>query len=130
MPKLLRSDFSGVDADESDDIANSVKEDYVLSGAAARTGFRFQDLYLLFRILTAARDGLLDAWNNADENPTRLPDSASVQFGVEAAWLPQFRQRIQRNLLQPDRTVHNRPVPSGFTLQSLGRHELGDLLHT
>ncbi|HEY5743009.1 MAG TPA: ATP-binding protein [Terrimicrobiaceae bacterium] len=56
-----------------------------MSGQIARTGFLFQDLYLLSRVLRAASDCLDSAWQVGQSNLVDLLDSLPLRFGLEAS---------------------------------------------
>ncbi len=54
-----------------------------MSGYIARKGFRYQDLYLLLRVLEATGSALYEGWGLGNPNlPARL-DNPSLRFGIE-----------------------------------------------
>jgi hypothetical protein len=55
-----------------------------MSGQRARSGFQFQDLYLLLQVLKAVRDALGQAWINSAPDILPLIEELPFQFGVEA----------------------------------------------
>lgn len=56
-----------------------------MSGHLARKGFRFQDLYLLVRVLEAVGKQLDESWRQPASNFTVALDSLQVRFGIEAS---------------------------------------------
>jgi hypothetical protein len=56
-----------------------------MSGYTARTGFRYQDLYLLFRVLRDASDSLDQAWQNGAPEVLQVLDKKAVRYGIEAS---------------------------------------------
>ena len=56
-----------------------------MSGQIARSGFLFQDLYLLLRILRAASDCLDSAWRAGQSSVVNLLGSVPIRFGLEAS---------------------------------------------
>jgi len=56
-----------------------------MSGSIARKGFLFQDLYLLFRVLTAASKSLDASWDAGASNPIEALGMSSCRFGLEAS---------------------------------------------
>jgi hypothetical protein len=55
-----------------------------MSGFSARSGFRYQDLYLLYRVLRNASNSLEDAWANGATDVLGILDRNSVLYGIEA----------------------------------------------
>lgn len=55
-----------------------------MNGGFARHGFRFQDYYLLSRLLPWVRRALLGAWRSGAEDVVAALNLADVQFGIEA----------------------------------------------
>jgi hypothetical protein len=56
-----------------------------MSGTAARSGFRFQDLYLLLRVLRAASESFDEAWLSGARDVTQVLSRSPLRFGVEAS---------------------------------------------
>ena len=56
-----------------------------MSGHAARLGFRYQDLYLLLRVLQDASAYLDKAWNTGLPNGAGLLDGSPTRYGIEAS---------------------------------------------
>lgn len=56
-----------------------------MSGYTARTGFHYQDLYLLFRVLRNASDSLDEAWQNGNPDVLQILDKNGVRYGIEAS---------------------------------------------
>lgn len=56
-----------------------------MSGYIARTGFRFQDLYLLLRVLRTASDALEQAWQSNAHDVIQTIRKWPVRFGIEAS---------------------------------------------
>ena len=56
-----------------------------MSGYTARTGFRYQDLYLLFRILQDASTSLERVWQNGIGDTLDALDKIEVRYGIEAS---------------------------------------------
>lgn len=55
-----------------------------MSGYIARKGFRYQDLYLLMRVLEAVREVIDRSWTAGQTNVTLSLDQMSWRFGIEA----------------------------------------------
>lgn len=55
-----------------------------MNGGFARHGFRYQDYYLLWRMLPWVRRALLGAWRSGAEDVVAALNLADVQFGIEA----------------------------------------------
>ena len=56
-----------------------------MNGGFARSGFRYQDLYLLHRLLGHARDVCRDAWALGTSDLLAMMDRCTTKFGIEAA---------------------------------------------
>jgi hypothetical protein len=56
-----------------------------MSGYTARTGFRYQDLYLLYRVLRDASDSLDRAWQTGVADVFQILDQKSIKYGIEAS---------------------------------------------
>lgn len=56
-----------------------------MSGSDARKGFKYQDNYLLFRVLRAAADCLQIAWESGANDVLQILDNSTLQFGIEAS---------------------------------------------
>lgn len=59
-----------------------------MSGYTARTGFRYQDLYLLFRVLRDASDSLDRAWHIGAQDALQNLDTSQIRYGIEASPRP------------------------------------------
>ena len=55
-----------------------------MSGFVARSGFQYQDLYLLFRVLQNASNSLHDAWGSGITDVISVLDRNHVLYGIEA----------------------------------------------
>ena len=55
-----------------------------MNGQIARTGFRYQDLYLLLRVLEIVRGAYQDAWDSATSDLLTAAGSVKTKFGIEA----------------------------------------------
>jgi hypothetical protein len=55
-----------------------------MNGHIARTGFRYQDLYLLFRVLDIVRGAYQNAWNSGAGDLLNVAASVTTTFGIEA----------------------------------------------
>ena len=73
-----------------------------MSGSRARRGFRFQDAFLLSRVLDELRLVLSDAWNRPGESEAGWTDGLSHTFGVEAKPRSESASRLTENLLDWD----------------------------
>lgn len=56
-----------------------------MSGYTARTGFRYQDLYLLFRVLRDASDSLDQAWLIGASDIVQVLGKQKMRYGIEAS---------------------------------------------
>lgn len=56
-----------------------------MSGHIARKGFRYQDLYLLLRVLRSGSGSLESAWRSGANNVLEVLDANPARFGIEAA---------------------------------------------
>src|ERR1019366_840584 len=56
-----------------------------MSGYTARTGFRYQGLYLLFRVLRDASDSLDQAWQIGHPDVLQNLDQSQIRYGIEAS---------------------------------------------
>ena len=55
-----------------------------MSGSDARRGFRYQDLYLLSRLLTRVREVLRTVWRTGGNELFAALDASALRFGLEA----------------------------------------------
>lgn len=56
-----------------------------MSGHIARTGFHYQDLYLLYRVLRDACDSLEEAWEKGLSDVLPILDKNGARYGIEAS---------------------------------------------
>ncbi len=71
-----------------------------MSGCAARTGFHYQDLYLLFRVLQNASESLDAAWQNCIPDIHKILDRNGIRYGIEAS--PRIDATNPQQTLGPD----------------------------
>jgi hypothetical protein len=71
-----------------------------MSGFVARSGFRYQDLYLLFRVLNNASNSLHDAWRSGVSDVISVLDKDHVRYGIEA---PRRVEISPATTTEPDR---------------------------
>jgi len=55
-----------------------------MSGQIARTGFRYQDLYLFIEVLNVVRDSYSDAWQSCSSDILAALNKLPFRFGIEA----------------------------------------------
>lgn len=64
---------------------NGELQSHIMSGHIARSGFQYQDLYLLLRVLRDASGSLDHAWENGVSEVLRVLDGSEVRYGIEAS---------------------------------------------
>jgi len=66
-------------------MGNGERNLHFMSGFTARTGFRYQDLYLLARVLEDASDSLDQAWRVGVQDELPILATSKIRYGIEAS---------------------------------------------